>query len=254
MWMTSSNDRWFAKALVNRLWSELVGHGFYEPVDDMGPDRTPIAPQAFEALAGDFAAHQYDMKWLFRTILATEAYQRQSQSRHSSAEPAMAASCPQRLRADQLFNVLCDALDLDEAALADGPGGGNKKKKDGGGAGRFFAGPRGGVNRTFGYDPSTRRDEVAGSIPQALWMMNAPLVNRGISTRSGTTMLARLLAERSDNKQVIAELYLRCLAREPSETETATCLEHFASTKDRATACEDILWALVNSTEFLNRK
>ena len=133
LWMTASGDRWFAKAFVNRLWSELVGHGFYEPVDDMGPDRQPVAPQAFEALTSDFMASHYDVKWLMRTITATAAYQRESQSRHDADQPALAASCPQRLRADQLFNVLCDALDIDEAAL--GPGGrrGARGQENGGG-------------------------------------------------------------------------------------------------------------------------
>ena len=120
LWMTASGDRWFAKAFVNRLWSELVGHGFYEPVDDMGPDRQPAAPQAFEALTSDFMASHYDVKWLMRTIMPTAAYQRESRSRHDADQPALAASCPQRLRGDQLFNVLCDALDIDEAAI--GPG------------------------------------------------------------------------------------------------------------------------------------
>jgi hypothetical protein len=274
LWMTASGDPWFAKAFVNRLWSELVGHGFYEPVDDMGPDRQPVAPQAFEALTSAFMASNYDVKWLMRTITATAAYQRESRSRHELEQPALAASCPQRLRADQLFNVLCDALDIDEAAL--GPGGKEMqagemlaggsagkemeaeekagKKKEPGGPGRLFAGPRGMVLRTFGYDPSTRRDEIAGSIPQALWMMNAQVVNRGASARSTETMLGRLLAQQPDDKQVLVDLYLRCLAREPRPAELATCQEHLASVDDRVNAFEDILWTLVNSTEFLNRK
>ena len=267
LWMTASGDRWFAKAFVNRLWSELVGHGFYEPVDDMGPDRQPVAPQAFEALTSAFMASHYDVKWLFHTITATSAYQRESRSRHETEQPPLAASCSQRLRADQLFNVLCDALDIDEAALgpegkdAGGPaskemedGGKGGKKKDGGGPGRLFAGPRGMVLRTFGFDPSTRRDEIAGSIPQALWMMNAQVVKRGTSARSTETMLGRLLAQQPDDKQVLVDLYLRCLAREPRPAELATCQEHLASVDNRATAFEDILWTLVNSTEFLNRK
>ena len=98
-----------------------------------------------------------------------------------------------------------------------------------GGGGQFFAGPRGAVNRTFGYDPSTRRDEIAGSIPQALWMMNAPVLNRAISARSTETMLGRLLAEQPDDKQVLVDLYLRAwpASREPAEL--ATCQEHLAA-------------------------
>ncbi len=251
LWMTASGDRWFAKAFVNRMWSELVGHGFCEPVDDMGPDRQPVATQAFEALASDFIASHYDVKWLLRTIIATAAYQRESQSRHDADEPALAASCPQRLRADQLFNVLCDALDIDEAAIK---AGGSKGKKMGDGPGRLFQGPRGSMIKTFGYDPSTRRDEIAGSIPQALWMMNEGELNRAVSAHRPESLLARLLAEQPDNEQVLLELYLRCLAREPKASELATCQEHLAAVRDRKTGFEDILWSLVNSTEFLHRK
>lgn len=128
------------------------------------------------------------------------------------------------------------------------------KKKEPGGAARYFAGPRGNVIRTFGYDPSTRRDEIAGSIPQALWMMNAAVVNRGSSARSTETMLGRLLERQPDDKQVLVELYLRCLARAPRPAEMTTCQEYLASVPNRETAFEDILWTLVNSTEFLNRK
>jgi len=91
-WMTGDTNRWFAKAMVNRLWSELVGHGFYEPVDDMGPDRQPIAPQAFEALSAGFIESRYDLKWLFRTITATAAYQRESRSRYDEQSAPFAAS------------------------------------------------------------------------------------------------------------------------------------------------------------------
>ena len=187
LWMTASGDRWFAKAFVNRLWSELVGHGFYEPVDDMGPDREAVAPQAFEALTSDFMASHYDIKWLFRNDHrhGSLSARKPLPTRNRSARPG--SQLPQRLRADQLFNVLCDALDIDEAALGAGRKGNEAagsagkemevtkekgiRKKEGGG--KLFAGPRGNVISTFGYDPSTRRDEIAGSIPQALWMMNA---------------------------------------------------------------------------------
>jgi hypothetical protein len=244
-WMTADTNRWFARAMVNRLWSELVGRGFYEPVDDMGPDRKPIAPQTFEALTSGFIESRYDLKWLFRTITATEAYQRQSRSRHDGDTAPFAANRPQRLRADQLFDVLCDALDIDEAALT--PPGQE-------GAGRLgLNGPRGALIRTFGYDPSLRRDEVAGSIAQALWMMNAGLLNRFARGNNPDTMLGRLLRESSDDKMVLVELYLRCLAREPRTSELTVCQEHITATNDRVAAFEDILWGLLNSTEFLHR-
>ena len=121
-WITGHGDRWFAKAFVNRMWAELVGHGFYEPVDDIGPDRSCAAPHTLDYLAEHFANNQYDIKWLFRVILATEAYQRESRSRFESEQAPFAASCPQRLRGDQLFNSLTEVLGIGEGPVpADNP-------------------------------------------------------------------------------------------------------------------------------------
>jgi hypothetical protein len=249
-WITSPENPWFAKAVVNRLWSELCGEGFYEPVDDMGPDRAATAPLALDYLAGQFAQSGYDVKWLLRTIMATEMYQLPSAPRRGPEEPAFQASVAQRLRADQLFDNLLHVLEATEPA---GPAMGRP------GAGPYarLGGPRGRFNTAFGYDPSQRRDEIAGSIPQALEMMNSPLINSALRG-TGPTMLARLLGEIKDDRDLVEELYLKTLARQPSQSELATCLlfvkEVGNDTPDKRTeAFEDILWGLVNSTEFLHR-
>jgi hypothetical protein len=243
-WITASENPWFAKALVNRVWSELVGEGFYEPVDDMGPDREPTAPQTIDYLAASFAASGYDVKWLYRTIAATEAYQRESRARRNANETAFAANCPQRLRSDQLYDALAKALGIRESGFA--------------GGGRFgmyggFGGPRGQINQVFSYDPSEPRDELEGSIPQALALMNAPQINALISA-SPFTPLGRLLRSAQNDEDVVVELYLRALARQPSEGEISRCLKYVDQVNDRNEAFEDILWALVNSTEFLYRR
>ncbi len=242
-WMTDRKNRWFSKAFVNRMWSELVGRGFYEPVDDIGPDRQCSAPKTLNYLSDRFAAKNYDVKWLLATITATDAYGRQSRSRIDDDGTPFEAACPQRLRGDQLFNALVEVLDIDEGPPANGRNYRN-----------VLSGPRGEVNRTFGYDPSVRRDEIAGSIPQALFLMNSPALARAMAGQSPKSTLGELLAEVPDDANLVAELYLRCLAREPKKTELSTCLDHVHTSDNRAEAFEDILWALVNSTEFLNRK
>ncbi len=245
-WITSRNDRWFAKAFVNRMWAELVGHGFYEPVDDMGPDRACSAPNTLNFLAERFAGSGYDVKWLMRVITATQAYQRDSRSRYEEGEAPFAANCPQRLRADQLFNSLSEVMGFDEAAL-EKRGGKNDYRA-------ALAGPRGQMNATFGYDPSERRDEVVSSIPQALMLMNGPAISRGLAGNQPNTALGKLLKETDDDRGVVEELYLRSLGREPSDEEVKTCLDYVGKVGKRAEAFEDVLWALVNSTEFLHRK
>jgi hypothetical protein len=243
-WMTDRDNRWFAKSFVNRMWSELVGRGFYEPVDDIGPDRQCAAPQTLDYLADRFAGSGYDVKWLFRAIMSTQAYGRQSRSRADDDSAPFVAACPQRLRGDQLFNTLVTVLEIPDRS----------PKGDAANYRNVNSGPRGQVNQTFGYDPSVLRDDVVGSIPQALFLMNSPDLAQAMGGRQRNTSLGRLLAEVTDDEDLVAELYLRCLAREPKQTELATCLEHLRGGQDRTEAFEDILWVLVNSSEFLNRK
>ena len=114
-WITSPSDEWFAKAFVNRIWAELVGEGFYEPIDDIGPDRTCSAPKTIDYLAHEFVDSGFDVKRLYRIIAATDAYQRESRSRRNpERNAAFAANCPQRLRGDQLYDALVAALGMSD--------------------------------------------------------------------------------------------------------------------------------------------
>ncbi|MCA9267908.1 MAG: DUF1549 domain-containing protein [Planctomycetales bacterium] len=244
-WLTSPENPWFAKAAVNRIWSELVGNGFYEPVDDMGPDRDCNAPQTLDLLAAGFVASGHDMKWLYRTIMATDAYQRESRPRGGSQEKSFAANCPQPLRADQLYDALVHALGIPAQPAARG---GNPYND-----GPLAAGPRGQFGQLFGYDPSDARDEIEGSIPQSLALMNSPQLSALISA-SPFTPLGKLLRELDNDEDVVVDLYLRGLARQPRDAEIAKCLQYVKSVGNRDEAFEDILWAIVNSAEFLHRR
>lgn len=243
-WMTSTDNPWFAKAIVNRLWAELVGEGFFEPVDDIGPDRVSSAPQALDYLAETFVQSGHDLKWLFRTIMSTEAYQRQSRPRRNYGEAPFTANRAQRLRGDQLYSVLVSALNINERSM--------QKSANAYGR-RVRGGPRAMFNAVFGYDPSERREEVSGSIPQTLVLMNSTVVESAISARR-TDGLGGLLNDIGNDSQLVTELYLRCLSRQPSDRELRECLLHVKKAPDRSEGFEDVLWTLINSTEFLHRR
>ncbi len=242
-WITSPENPWFAKAFVNRMWTELVGEGFYVPVDDLGPDRTCSSPETLELLASQFAASGFDVKWLLATIMATDAYQRAARMPGATVSAESLATCPpRRLRSDQLYDNLLRAIGVAEAPTR-GFGLYGAQASDR----RQFA-------RTFGFDPSMPRDEVTGSVAQALALMNSPTLTRSINARSTATALGRLVAREKDNEMATVELYLRCLGREPTNQELRTCLEYIQLVGDRPEALEDLLWALINSTEFLHRR
>ena len=109
------------------------------------------------------------------------------------------------------------------------------------------------VYQAFRADPSLPAQEVQGTIPQALMMMNSALVH-AYTTAQGKTVLADLLAQGKTDDEIVAALYERVLARKPTEEEQATCRRYIEKVGDRREALEDVLWALVNSTEFLIKK
>ena len=248
-WMTK--NPWFATALVNRMWAELVGEGFYEPIDDMGPDRTPSAPKAVEFLSRRFRESGYDVKWLFRTICATQTYQRESRPRRDVEGTPFVANVAQPLRSDQLYNALLTAIDADESALDDNPR--RRRQAMAAAYGRPVT-ARQQFEAAFGYDPSDPRETVTSSIPQALAMMNGPRINLAVRSIGEQTVLGRLLGEINENEPLIEELYLRTLSREPTEKEMKLALEFGRSTRNRTAAFEDLFWALLNSSEFSHRR
>jgi hypothetical protein len=225
----------------------MLGEGFYTPIDDMGPQRQARVPEVLDLLADAFAANRYDMQWLFLTIARTQAYQRQIRAADPSVEspPAFAASAPKRLRADQLFNAITKVLGIEGADPQPGDAAGKGK--------RVPRSPRAQFAGLFGYDPSTNADEITGNVPQALFMMNSRLIN-GLIHGEGRTRLARILREYADDKDAVREVYVLALAREPSPREETVCLDYVKEVGNRREAFEDVMWSLLNSTEFLSRR
>jgi hypothetical protein len=246
-YITSPTNPWYGRAFVNRMWAEMLGEGFYMPIDDMGPQRQARMPEVLDVLADAFSANKYDMKWLFRTIARTETYQREIRAKDPSVEspPAFAASAPKRLRADQLFNAITKVLGVEGA---------DPKTTDAAGKGkRPPRSPRAQFDFLFGYDPSTSQDDLMGNVPQALFMMNSRFIN-GLIRGDGPTRLAQILREYSDNKDAVKEVYVLALAREPSPKEEKTCLDYVRDAGSRREGFEDVMWSLMNSSEFLSKR
>ena len=242
--LTSPKNPWFAKCYVNRIWTAMMGWGFYPTVADVASAK-PRHAEALELLVKAWQDSGDDPKWLFRTIALTQAYQRPHEAPAEQPGPAV---CPVRLRPEQVFEALQQALGFDEndkKIPAPAPGSGPAVQR--------HTGLRNMVYQAFKVNPSTPAEDVEGTIPQALMMMNSALVQKSTSAE-GKTLLADLLAKGRTDDEIVAALYERVLARKPTEEEQATCRRYIQKVGDRKEALEDVLWALVNSTEFLIKK
>lgn len=249
-YITSTRNEWFSRAIVNRMWAEMTGEGFYMPIDDMGPDRTASFPEVLDLLSAQFIRNSYDLQWLMQTIALTKTYQREIRPADLSGQAIpFAAATPTRLRGDQLYSAIVTAL------------GGNQGRSPQqlrgamGGAGMYgrSRNPRDAFSVLFGFDPSTPQVDITGNVPQALFMMNSPMLNSQIDA-SGFTRLAGLLRKYEDNEDAINELYLMVLAREPSAKELAIFKEYIAEVGNRNEAFEDLMWSLMNSSEFMSKR
>ncbi len=74
--ITSPRNRYFSRCFVNRVWSELIGRGFVNPLDDFTQANPPSHPQTLDYLADEFVASGYDLRTLVRSIVSSEVYQR----------------------------------------------------------------------------------------------------------------------------------------------------------------------------------
>jgi len=214
---------WFARAYVNRIWSELLGDGFYS-VDSLGPDSEVVHKIVVNRLAAMFRYRNFDTKWLFRTIMNSRTYQRDIRTIDSQTD-LFTAVRPSRLRSDQVSASVRQAL------------------------GAKFADKT--IVTTFQTDPSIPQRDLEGSIQQALLMMNNRAINAGI--RYGP--LKKQLVKIRDNRKLLETAFLKIMARRPNEREVARYSSYLRRHgKNRAAAIEDVVWVLLNSTEFITKR
>ena len=247
--ITAKTNPWFAGAYVNRLWGELLGQSFYQPIDDMGPQKEAVFPPVLVRLAGAFKGSNYDVRGLFRAVMNTQAYQRQIRVGETPDEHLLfAAVYPKRLQGDSLWHSLVCTLG---PIGPQGPGTGFGGKPAPPFANRF--GLESTFKQEFSYDPSTKAEEIEGSVSQALLLMNNPQINA--KTRAfGTNLLGRILKAYPKDNDALTILYLRALARTPTTRELERCQSFITRVGNRAEAFEDILWVLINSTEFQTKR
>lgn len=249
-WMTSAENDYFAQVIVNRVWADLMGRGIVEPVDDLRVTNPPTNGSLLDALADDFRAHGYDLKHLIRTIMSSSVYGLSSLpgERNVADTRNFSRHYRQRLRAEALLDAIGDVTGVSEEFEAAPPGT------------RANAIWTHRIDSLFldsfgrpdpNQDPPCER--VADtSVVQALHLMNAPGLHEKVTSDRGRA--ARLAASDLTPAAIAEELYLSTYSRLPNEEEVAAVGEILTGATDakaRREAIEDLLWALVNTPEFV---
>jgi hypothetical protein len=237
-WVASPANPYFARAAVNRHWLQFFGRGLVNPVDDMTADNAPSHPYLLAALAREFAAGGFDLKRLVRAICASEAYQRTSRpvGENASDKTLYSHAAVRVMTPLQLFDSLEAVFSLAGAEKA--PPTEQTRKTKAGERTRFAAYFRGEDDA----DPA----EYQAGIPQALYLMNAGHHYR--IAKAANEVANRLM----EPEKVVETFFLATLSRRPTDRELAAMTAHVAKAADRRTAYHDVLWALVNCTEFVS--
>lgn len=248
-WVTAKDNPFFAKSTVNRVWSYFFGRGIIDPVDDIRASNPPSNPALLDALTKDFIDHNFDLRYLMRTIANSRTYQASLATNEWNARDTenFSHATPRRLSAEELMDALTLATGVrpnfpevppeTRAEQLPDPHVG----KDG------FLDLFGRPSRETSCECDRRSDL---SLPQALNLVNGKTISDAVSDGNGRVAKG-ILANRPD-KDLVEEMYLASFSRPPTPTELESGVKYLSQPgRGKAARAQDLLWALVNSKPFL---
>ncbi len=248
-WLTAPGNAFFAKSVSNRVWFHLMGKGIVDPVDDFRESNPAANDALLNALADDFTKSKFNLQHLITTILKSRVYQLSAIPNDTNRDDGkyFSKALTKLLPAEPLLDAICDVTGLPEkfAGLPMGT--------------RAVQLPDGEVNhpflKTFGQPARELacecEREADGNLAQALLLINGPTVNEKL--KNPANRLGTMLAAKKSEAEMLNELYLVALARLPDADEAKISLAHVAKGTDKRKAWEDVLWAILNTREFLFR-
>jgi hypothetical protein len=255
-WLRQPDNPYFARALVNRVWSAYFHVGIIEPTDDQNLANPPSNPALLDWLADEFVAHGYDLKWLHRTIASSHTYQRSWRANDTNRhdERNFSRAVIRRLPAEAAYDAVVLATAADEARLLleQDPAGRRAI-----GAASCFAATRDGSSYAvslFGKPPRAINCDCERSneptLLQTVYLRNDPEVYRLIDRPDGWLKQVARSPQR-DLDELVRQAYLRTLSRLPEARESAAARQHLQQSADPISGLRDLLWALVNTKEFI---
>ncbi len=246
-WLASKENPFFAKAIVNRVWSYFLGKGIIDPVDDIRASNPPVNAALLDALTKDFTDHNFDLQYLMRTIANSRTYQAAITTNEWNKDDAINFSrfMPRRLSAEQLMDAV-NAASGAKAVFPEVPADMNASQFPDPHVGKEgFLDVFGRPLRESACECERRTDF---SLPQALNLVNGRTISDAVADPKGR--VAKLVLSSKDDGAIVEELYLAALGRTPDKAEAERAAKYLAP-GPRATRAQDLLWALLNSKGFL---
>ena len=257
-WLTSPNNEWFARNIVNRIWAWLLGRGIIHEPDDIRPDNPAVHPSVLAYLEKKLVKTNYDLRHIYRLILNSRTYQQSPipRSDHPDAEALFACYPVRRLDAEVLVDALCWISGTRESyssaipepftfipeenrsiVLADGS------------ITSQFLEMFGRPARDTGL-ASERNNQPTDA--QSLHLLNSTHVQSKIERSRRLNGLIRIA--KGNRRTLIGMVYLNILSRFPTQAELAAATKYFQTKGiNIRQATNDLAWALINSKEFLYR-
>ena len=246
-WLVADDNPYFARNFVNRVWAVYFGIGLVDPVDDFSVANPPSHPKLLDELAQQFRRSNFDIRDLEKCILTSDAYQRTSTPNETNRKDRrnFARQYVRPLLAEAALDAINKALGTTENFAGAAPEGAlaievgtNQLQGDSERALEVLG--RGNRESTCDCDRRTESD-----LRQFLFLVSDASIMAKI--RNGS--IRKLLS--LDDAELVGRLYLRVLGRKPAATELKIGLKHLKEAEARTVAFEDLVWALVNSREFI---
>ncbi|MGA2072251.1 MAG: DUF1549 domain-containing protein [Terriglobia bacterium] len=255
-WLTSPENPFFARAIVNRVWRSLMGRGLVEPADDMRDTNPATNAELLDALVKDFIKHNYDIDYLVETILESATYQASSRPNDQNAQDEQYYShyLIRRLPAEVLLDAYSQVTQEPEKFEGYPPGTRALQLPDAAVRSYFLT--------AFGRPARQQtRESERTSVPtvtQALHIINGDTLNYKL--RDAGNSIDMLIKLGFSDEEIVNYLYLASLSRYPAEAERAALLNALREAESakvqgisnpRRAALSDMAWALLTSEEFV---
>ena len=226
-WITSPDNRYFAKSYVNRIWGYLLGVGIIEPIDDIRAGNPPTNPELLDWLTQDFISHKFDVRHLIRTICQSRTYQLSIKTHEWNVDDTINYShaIARRLPAEVLYDAIYFATGTQSKFPGVPPGT------------RAAALPDAGVKLADGFlgnlgrpprESACECERVNGlQLGPVMALITGPTVDTAISDPNNA--ITKLVKEQKDDRELVDQLFLRILNRHAMENEIASSLKLLAS-------------------------